>query len=287
MPDGKQVKNSFFISYAHEHEECAMFFKEEIESLYSNTIEVFMASDPECILPSDPWHDRIIKEIQNCTAVFALLSPISTARVWLSFEAGAAIALNKKVFPLRFAELRESDVPSTLRELQSWDLRKYQGIEHILLNLDTDLKPKKENIQCSAKKIAEYFDAIPGDDWTRLYLPPLEVRLRFLGNLSEKQYRLFHMVSRLESKRMLEGSEGPIRGVPRATILETIPLEFNSKVDGQEKKVQISDSEYYYRLRELYFLGLLDMYVINEFENIWSVRKDIKVALFGEGKPRF
>lgn len=280
MTGQHNIKTKFFISYAHEHEKCAKFFKKEIENLYGGTAEVFVAVDPQCILPSERWHHKIINELQDSTAIFALLSPISAIRVWLSFEVGAAIALKKKVFPLRFADLRDSDVPSTLTELQSWDLKKCHGLEQIFLSLDTELKPTKERIKQTSLKISKYFHSVKGDDWTRLFLPPLEVRLRFLGNLSEKQYRLFHMVSRLESK--LPPEKKKKGGVPRSTIREKFLLQFHSKIDEEDKQIQISDSEYYYRLRELYFLGLLDMKNMDDLENVWSVNKDVRSALFGE-----
>lgn len=273
-----------FLSYGSYHQAHADFLQKKLRELFSSNLDLFVAGSPDGIRPAENWKESVLGELRNAKVLLVLLSPASATRPWVSFEIGAALALNKCVYPLRYASLCDHDLPSTISHLQSLDLRNADVVNTLIRLIHPDKQPKEESAQKVSSEIAEYFKTIPSDDWVRLYTQSPRVRLRFLGNLSVKQYKLFHIVSSLEWTNRSIGCGL----VTRSMIMDKISNSADWPDFNPESKNGLTDSELYYRLRELYFLGLLDNIIVSEPEQSqWRVCPDIRRELFNEDRIEF
>lgn len=258
-----------FLSYATVHKKHAGFFKGKIEQLFRETIQVFVASDPDSIPAGARWYEHILDCLRQADLVFLLLSPTSGTRPWLLFEAGAAVAMKTKIVPLRYSGLAAEEVPAPLADFQSVDLCEATEITRMLKDLATARLPQAFLLKRTAKALATYFQ----DERTQQTqavlvgrpLPPLSDRMMLFSMLSETQRRLFYHVETWSRKK----------GIRESNIREGMPISYYRHGEKGDPALQISKSEYYFRLRELYLIGLLDMKK-SRGENVWWVKQEVR-----------
>ncbi len=275
--DKLKVKRGCFLSHSIEHGKHADFLKEEILGVCEDTVEVFTFSDPSSLRPGDPWYDKVIKNLRKAKVVLLLLSPSTVNRPWLLFESGGAVALGARTITLRICGLPPELVPGPLTHFESCDLSEREAVIQMLNDLATAQRPQEASLLRAARSIAAYFgnvdkeEVIPGHQ--RHYLPPLQYRLAALAKLSETQRKLFLHVQTCEGRQKK-------RGILESEIRTGMPIPYERHANAPTAgELVISASEYYFRLRELYYLGLLDMEKVSAYENRWSLDPEVREFL--------
>lgn len=183
------------------------------------------------------------------------------------------MALNLKLVPLRFGGLPIHRLPSPLAPFQSVDLVAHAEVANWLKEMVTALPPHEDNIQRTARQISTYFKRLEGA-FANTFVPeaklhPIEYRLGLIARLSDIQRGLFYHVLTWQGKD----------GVLESDIRKGYWVPYHRHTAEQRAKLSASSSEYYFRLRELYHLGLLTMEKIDPTENKWKVRPEIAKAV--------
>jgi hypothetical protein len=116
-PDNGNIRNkkkfSVFISHINENKVIANKLKSFIvECFPKNSVDIFIAGDPDNIQFSEDWFAKIKDGIKNCDLMVILCTPESVRRPWINFEAGAATLLDKNVGPICFAGQKVGQMPS-------------------------------------------------------------------------------------------------------------------------------------------------------------------------------
>ncbi len=144
---GKREPYNVFISHIHENEAVAKRLKEYLIRTFSDDISVFVSGDPENIPPGQDWFATIIDGIRRCDCMIILCSVDSVEKRWIHFEAGAAVALDKKIVPLCFAGLSAGALPSPLNYIRR------QAID------GDDAERLKQHFDILTREIAEHLQA--------------------------------------------------------------------------------------------------------------------------------
>jgi hypothetical protein len=163
-------------------------------------------------------------------------------------------------------------VPPPITAKQSVGLTQENEVKVMLMKLAEKKSPNETNLGAAAKKISKHFAQLETEQVTltqpKLPVLPLIERLQLLNLASPTQRNLFFHVRDSGSK-----------GISESEICKTLPLKYNRHGEPGDPELLISPSEYYFRLRELYLLGLLDMDKTSFYENRWWVRDEISSAL--------
>ncbi len=77
-----------------------------VRALKKKGIEVFTSQDS--LLPGTDWDSILRKELQESTAVVALISDNWSQSTWAATEYGAAYALGKKIIPVLIDDLKDN-----------------------------------------------------------------------------------------------------------------------------------------------------------------------------------
>ena len=102
----------FFLSYVHEYRGLAGKIKGALEE---NGSEGFLAH--EDISVSSEWRDVILKNLDSCTGLIAIVTPGFAESPWVNQEVGIAKGKRKPVVPLAF-EIALDRLPGFLESLQ-------------------------------------------------------------------------------------------------------------------------------------------------------------------------
>lgn len=259
-----------FISYPTIVESDAKELHNQLSHLYPENLEVFLACNPESIAPGEPWYQKLLSELAS-TDCLLILFPSYNITPWVMLEAGAVLVQSKPVITLRYRGLEVGFVPQPLAPNQSVDLTNRAEVKQLLLGLATGRKPTDDRVKEFAESIAAYFSAITFRDRISIRrpttLPSIHDRINYLSVCSESQRLIFQYV--LEA-----GGKGALEKTIRTSV--KICYEHRNKRGPSElQQLRISDSEYYYRLRELYHIGLLEMKKVRAFQNRWYVSQDV------------
>lgn len=287
MPDIRPGARVCFVSCASGHRAHANFLKLRFGEVFPETIDFFI--DSNSIEPSEKWHEKIVEKLREAYIVLVLLTPRTIGRPWLIFEAAAAVALNAKLVPLRFCGLPAEMVPAPLTQVQSVDLSNRHDVEGLVRQMITALPPKPQAVATCARAIARYFKrATPDIELPRSdeFLPSIESRLTALATLSPTQRRLFfHVLEWQGDTGILESS---IRKGCLISYLREGPVSRSLKLSSSTlRRLPISPSEYYFRLRELLHFGLLTMVTEGRYENRWTVRPEMARTLRPRKEVRY
>src|SRR5205823_7245260 len=102
-----------FINYAREDLEVAMSLLTPLEKA---GFDVYL--DKEKTLAGEQFLGVIVRHLQRCDAVLALLSPHSAQSEWCHAELYYAYALQRTIVPVRLEERERLDIPAPLMLLQ-------------------------------------------------------------------------------------------------------------------------------------------------------------------------
>lgn len=272
-----------FLSHASIHRDHAQFLKDKILSLYPENTDIFLASDPSSLPPGRKWYTTIVESLKQVDVLLVLLAPSFAERPWIMFEAGVAVAFDITVIPLRYAGLTADLIPEPLMSNQSVGLTQHNEVAQMLLTLASARSPSEARLREITKSTTKYFARIETEEVSSpdagFPVLPLIERIQLLNLASPTQRNLFFHVRDRSSPE----------GVLESEIREALPIKYNRHGEEGDPDLLISPSEYYFRLRELYLLGLVDMEKVSFHENRWWVRDEIRMALYKTpfwGAPR-
>lgn len=124
-------KPTVFISHITEEGEIARYLKEYVEKKFLRTIEVFVSSHEESIRLGDEWLSAIKSSVSNCGLMVVICSPVSVARPWINFEAGAGWVRGIPVVPMCHSGLDPGMLPIPLNTLQGGLLNTRDDIQKL------------------------------------------------------------------------------------------------------------------------------------------------------------
>ncbi|TNZ55088.1 hypothetical protein CGK45_23850, partial [Vibrio parahaemolyticus] len=136
------LKPKIFISHITEEAELAKELKEFIEKRFLKSVDVFASSHEDSIKLGDDWMRSIKTSLNDSKLVMILCSPISIARPWINFEAGAGWLKGVPVIPLCHSGLTPGKLPVPMNSFQGGMLSDDKSIEQLfsriaeLLELD-------------------------------------------------------------------------------------------------------------------------------------------------------
>ncbi len=146
-----------FISHTHADAAIANALSGAIEGMFGDLITTSYSTKKELdggIKPGEEWFRWIVERVRAANIAVILLTPASTQKPWVLWEAGAvygagiasADANARKVRPLVF-KLSGSQVPSPFAGIQGVNGDERSGIERFLSDLIDDFAPRMERNQ--------------------------------------------------------------------------------------------------------------------------------------------
>lgn len=147
-----------FISHATANARLARTLAEAFESLGATT---FLASRAGDIRADEDWLRGIERALQETDAYIVLLTPESTLRPWVNFEAGAAWFSGKQLLFLRVQDLAPGDIPLPVSSRQVYAL---DDVEQLGAVLDALRLPRNGIRDIVARFAAEAAEAVPAGE---------------------------------------------------------------------------------------------------------------------------
>ena len=118
-----------FISHATANARLARTLADALESLGATT---FLSSRAGDIRADEDWWSGIKRALQEADAYIILLTPESTLRPWVNFEAGAAWFFKKQLLFVRVQALAPEDIPLPISSRQVYALDDGEQLEAVL-----------------------------------------------------------------------------------------------------------------------------------------------------------
>jgi len=205
MPEGE--KPGVFISHVSADAKLANALGTLVRKVFAGAITPWFSSDQSPrggIKPGEPWWDRIHKELNGAAQVFAVVTPRSTGRPWIYWEAGiGSIACKGQVAPIAFrVDIAKLGPPLSYFEaidgLNPASLT--QGMMRV--GAAADLNPDEEIVaQCVDEFIGAAGAELEGvEAAAESHVPdPVAVLYGPLQNIAERLERLDSISGRLSS----------------------------------------------------------------------------------------
>jgi TIR domain len=95
-------KTTVFISHIREEKDVALRLQTLIQAAFSNAFPVFVSSDPTSLGGGEEWYHHILDHLAKAKVVLVLLSPESSDKQWINFEAGVGKGQKSSVVPIAF-----------------------------------------------------------------------------------------------------------------------------------------------------------------------------------------
>lgn len=146
-----------FISHTHADRAIADALSAAIKSVFGDLLTTSYSTKKELdggIKPGEEWFRWIVERVRSADVAVILLTPASTQKPWVLWEAGAVYgagiasseASARKVRPLVF-KLSGSQVPSPFAGIQGVNGDDHSGIDAFLSDLINDFQPRMEKEQ--------------------------------------------------------------------------------------------------------------------------------------------
>lgn len=149
------AKHVVFISHITEERQIAHALKNFIERKFLNSLNVFVSSHEESIKLGDDWLSNIKQSMTDCSLLIILCSPVSIARPWINFEAGAGWVRGIPVIPLCYSGLSPSALPVPLNSFQGGLLNRKDDIRKLFSRI-----AELNDISSPETEDSEFFDAV-------------------------------------------------------------------------------------------------------------------------------
>jgi hypothetical protein len=121
-----------FISHINEDEQIALQLKALLLKIFSDKIKIFVSSDKKSIPYGKEWFPPIKQNLFDCDVALILCSPISIARPWINFEAGASAILDRPTIPMCYSGQKCSELPEPLYHYQGADAEKIEDLTGVI-----------------------------------------------------------------------------------------------------------------------------------------------------------
>lgn len=116
-------KTNIFISHIADERVEAERAKEYLEKVFSDHVEVFVASNWSSIAPGEDWFSVITVAIETANVMLVLCSADSVGRSWIQFETGAGWFSRKTtVIPVCHKGMTPGGLPEPISRLQAIDI---------------------------------------------------------------------------------------------------------------------------------------------------------------------
>jgi hypothetical protein len=184
------MPTQIFMSHITEDAAVAKTLKRGMTGDFLGQLQVFLSSDTESIAAGDPWFSSVSQALRNSSIFVVLCSPISIARPWINFEAGAAWILDMAVIPACFRGLRLRDLPMPLAGRQGVELTDVQGLRRLYARVAQELGfecPERDYARLAADLIASA-EGTPGDVGLRAGETDQAIRSRIDEALSHPRF---------------------------------------------------------------------------------------------------
>ncbi|MBA4179337.1 MAG: hypothetical protein C0506_02005 [Anaerolinea sp.] len=116
--------DKIFVSHAHGDRKLASALSTLIDEAFAGRVGTFQSSDTRAAAGLQPGNwplERIHHELRQCTALWALATPLSVKRPWLYWETGIASVLHPERVTVVRVGLAPADVPNPLSAFFSFD----------------------------------------------------------------------------------------------------------------------------------------------------------------------
>ena len=147
-----------FISHAAANARLARTLAEVFEQLGATT---FLASRAGDIRADEDWLRGIERALQEADTYIVLLTPESTLRPWVNFEAGAAWFSEKQLLFLRIDGLAAADIPLPISSRQVYAL---DDVEQFGAALDALRLPRNDIRDIVARLAGEAAEVVPAGE---------------------------------------------------------------------------------------------------------------------------
>lgn len=149
-----------FISHATEDHHIAEAWKQLLEGLTSNLVEVWYASDLSNhggIPGGQDWRNSLIHNLTKSAVVIAILTPPNSSRPWILWECGVAMGTNEQIliFPVVYDKKR-TECPGPLQQYQVFDGIEESDVKRICQQV---LQTNNKRASISKNAFPEFFDA--------------------------------------------------------------------------------------------------------------------------------
>lgn len=118
----EEAKTTVFISHIGEGKAVALRLQTFIQTAFSDAFPVFVSSDPASLGGGEEWYHHILTNLATAKVVLVLLSPESSERAWINFEAGFGKGQKSRTIPLAFRGLSFDSLDYPLKGLQGYFL---------------------------------------------------------------------------------------------------------------------------------------------------------------------
>jgi hypothetical protein len=118
----EEPKTILFISHIGEEKAVALRLQSLIQTAFSNAFPVFVSSDPASLGGGEEWYHHILDNLAKAKVVLVLLSPESSDKQWINFEAGFGKGQKSNVVPIAFRGLSFDTLDYPLKGLQGYYL---------------------------------------------------------------------------------------------------------------------------------------------------------------------
>ncbi len=145
-----------FLSHAAFDAEIASFLKSELEARVTG-LSIFRSSDPTDLPPGVRWPAEIQKALGDAPAFLLLATSRSLARPWVWFESGTVWFRKIPIIPLCLGQIRKTNLPTPLSELQALNLDEPSDLSVLLESLGKgiNVRPVIEGIETFTSSLAE------------------------------------------------------------------------------------------------------------------------------------
>ena len=202
-------KTVVFISHIGEEKAAALKLQTLIQTAFGNVFPVFVSSDPASLGGGEEWYHYILDNLARAKIVLVLLSPESSEKPWINFEAGFGKGQKSRVVPLAFRGLSLNALDFPLKGLQGYYLMQ---LPDILKEISTRMGVSMRNVpfdavleeikhietELPAKKLAlEFRPTLSYPKWNCEFLivnngnrdvEPLEVTIWIPSSILHSQY---------------------------------------------------------------------------------------------------
>ncbi|MGH9226174.1 MAG: toll/interleukin-1 receptor domain-containing protein [Acidimicrobiales bacterium] len=110
-----------FLSHTGQDARLVENLKRVLDEAFLGAIDFFASSDDHSLLPGARWQDEVLRALGEAQLLIVICTPESVSRPWINFEAGAGVALQRRVIPVCCQGTTKGGLPSPLSMFQAVD----------------------------------------------------------------------------------------------------------------------------------------------------------------------
>ena len=137
------AKQNIFISHSSQDVEMLTHFKKQLNTITSNTLEIFLSSDGQSIHFGKNWLYRIEEALKQADIMFVFITPNSINSSWVYFESGYAYSNGIKVIPIGIGI--DFTLAKAISLLQGFNINSFEGMNNVIQIIN-------EEFDCSFEK---------------------------------------------------------------------------------------------------------------------------------------